>query len=87
MELASGEYVTFVDADDTIEKDFLKILVDKITKGFDMVICGTSLEGEMDGDTFVSAILENKLPVTIWGRLIKKISYQMKFLISLVICQ
>lgn len=72
VELASREYVTFVDEDDTIEKDFLKILVDKITKGFDMVICGTSLEGEMDGDTFVSAILENKLPVTIWGRLIKK---------------
>ncbi len=72
VELASGEYVTFVDADDTIEKDFLKILVDKITEGFDMVISGTSLEGEINGDTFVSAILENKLPVTIWGRLIKK---------------
>ena len=72
VELALGEYVTFVDADDTIETDFLKILVDKITKGFDMVVCGTSLEGEMDGDTFVSAILEGKLPPNIWGRLIKK---------------
>ena len=72
VELASGEYVTFVDADDTIEKDFLKYLVDKITEGFDMVICGTSFEGEMNGDTFVSAILESKLPVTIWGRLMKK---------------
>lgn len=72
VELASGEYVTFVDADDTIEKDFLKSLVDKITEGFDMVICGTSFEGEMNGDTFVSAILESKLPVTIWGRLMKK---------------
>lgn len=72
VELASREYVTFVDADDTIEKDFLKILVDKITKGFDMVICGTSLEGEMDGDTFVSAMLEGKLPPSIWGKLIRK---------------
>lgn len=82
VELASREYVTFVDEDDTIEKDFLKILVDKITKGFDMVICGTSLEGEMDGDTFVSAILENKLPVTIWGRLIKNILSDEVFNIS-----
>lgn len=72
VELSSGEYVTFVDADDTIERDFLKILVDKITKGFDMVICGALSEDEIDGDTFVSAILESKLPVTIWGRLIKK---------------
>ena len=33
VELASREYVTFVDEDDTIEKDFLKILVDpKIRK-------------------------------------------------------
>lgn len=72
VELSSGEYVTFVDADDTIEKDFLKILVDKINEGFDMVICGASLEYEIDGDTFISAILESKLPVTIWGRLIKK---------------
>lgn len=38
VELSSGEYVTFVDADDTIEKDFLEVLVDKITEGFDMVI-------------------------------------------------
>lgn len=72
VELASGEYIAFVDADDTIEKDFLKILVDKIIEGFDMVISGTSLEGEMNGDTFVSAVLESKLPPNIWGRLIKK---------------
>ena len=72
VELSSGEYVTFVDADDTIEKDFLEVLVDKITEGFDMVISGASLEGEMDGDTFVSKILEGKLPPSIWGRLIKR---------------
>lgn len=72
VELSSGEYVAFVDADDTIETDFLKILVDKITNGFDMVISGTSFEGEIDGDTFVSDILEGKLPPNIWGRLIKK---------------
>ena len=72
VELSSGEYVTFVDADDTIEKDFLEVLVDKITEGLDMVISGASLEGEMDGDTFVSKILEGKLPPSIWGRLIKR---------------
>lgn len=72
VELSSGEYVTFVDADDTIERDFLEILVNKITEGFDMVISEASLEGEMDGDSFVSKILEGKLPPSIWGRLIKR---------------
>lgn len=72
VELASSEYVTFVDADDTIEKDFLEVLVNKITEGFDMVISGALLEGEMDGDTFVAKILEGKLPPCIWGRLIKR---------------
>ena len=37
VELSSGEYVTFVDADDTIERDFLEILVNKITEGFDLI--------------------------------------------------
>ncbi len=72
VELASGEYVTFVDADDTIEKDFLKILVYKIIEGFDIVISEASFEGEIDGDTYVSEMLEGKLPPSIWGKLIKK---------------
>lgn len=72
VELASGEYVTFVDADDTIEKDFLKILVNKIIEGFDIVISEASFEGEIDGDTYVSEMLEGKLPPSIWGKLIKK---------------
>lgn len=33
VKLASGKYISFIDADDTIQRDFLKILVDKISEG------------------------------------------------------
>lgn len=41
IDLATGEYIVFVDCDDTIEKEYIELLLNKITKNnLDIVTCG-----------------------------------------------
>lgn len=50
IEIASGDYISFVDADDYIDEDMYKILVKEAIKGFDIVECGyreVSIEAEL----------------------------------------
>lgn len=43
IEKAEGTYITFVDSDDTIEKNMIEVMLNKITKtSSDMCICGMS---------------------------------------------
>ncbi len=37
---ARGEYIIFVDADDISEDNYIKVLVDEMNKGYDMVVSG-----------------------------------------------
>lgn len=41
IEVSSGEYIAFVDSDDTIKEDYIELLLKTIEKGnFDIVACG-----------------------------------------------
>lgn len=39
VKLAAGEYITFLDVDDTLSKDFLQSLIQQITPSIDIVVC------------------------------------------------
>ena len=50
IEIASGDYISFVDADDYIDEDMYKIMFKEAIKGFDIVECGyreVSTESEL----------------------------------------
>lgn len=45
LKAAKGEFIAFVDSDDYVEKDWLKLLVDEITaSNADVAVCGIKLE-------------------------------------------
>lgn len=69
---SKGEYIFFIDADDTVKNTILEILYLKITEGYDIVVSACPFEGEYEGANFVKFILEQKIPVSIWGKLIKR---------------
>lgn len=69
---SQGEYIFFVDADDTVKIDALETLYIKIQEGYDLVISECFFDGVFSGCDFVRFILEQKVPVSIWGKLIKK---------------
>ena len=59
MEIATGDYIGFVDGDDWIESDMYQCMVDLLNKlELDMVICGYSMDY---GDDIV--FMSNKLPI------------------------
>lgn len=57
LDNASGEYITFIDADDHIESDYLEQLYNDITKSMtDLVICGMKKYWEDSFDTVNTVI-------------------------------
>ena len=46
LQMVTGEYVTFVDSDDTIQKNMLSFLIEKMNDTIDIVYCGVAIEGE-----------------------------------------
>lgn len=69
---AVGDYIFFVDADDTVKNNILGVLYHKIIEGYDMVVSESPFEGEFLGREFVKFILEQKIFVCIWGKLIRR---------------
>lgn len=83
LEIASGEWIAFLDSDDWIHKDYLKILLSGVLKDTDIVICDCvmaydNIESTDYNDVyFYDASLEeinNKQIVRtrVWGRLYRK---------------
>lgn len=48
LKYATGEYITFVDSDDWIEKDMYSKMMQKIQMGIDMVICNFLKDSDID---------------------------------------
>lgn len=46
LELATGEFITFIDSDDTIEEDMLSFLINRMETTVDIVYCGVGIKGE-----------------------------------------
>ena len=84
INISKGEWITFVDSDDWIHKDYLKILLSGVLNDTDLVICGstiTSNETEADQDyteaSFKNVSLEevyrdHYARSRVWGRIYKK---------------
>ena len=84
LDIASGEWIAFVDPDDWIHKDYLKSLIIGKLKETDLVLCGcrlTSNESENDKEhtipnftsVSVDAVNADQVAKTrVWGRLIRR---------------
>ena len=53
LELAKGEYITFIDSDDTIKTDFLEKMSSEI-KNYDIVCCNSVDEAEYKNDIYIN---------------------------------
>lgn len=71
IELASGEWFAFIDADDYVDHDYLETLINK-SNGVDMVIENCEVENILTGEQLYSIIYNNWLNFTCWGKLIHK---------------
>ena len=76
LENAKGEYVCFVDSDDTITVDALEILLDKMDGKIDVVVSDSNFERIITGIDFLNYLLVCELPVSLWGKLYKKTIFQ-----------
>ena len=72
---STGEYICFVDSDDTITQDAIQDLLHATLRGgekVDVVACTTGQSGFISGDEFVSLILVNQINPELWGKLYRK---------------
>ncbi len=84
IEVCSGQWIAFVDPDDWLHHDYLRILYEAAEKDTDVVICDclvTSLDVESDRDldkvifrnASLSDIEQNRIARTrVWGRLVRR---------------
>lgn len=63
IEIARGEYVTFVDSDDYVDPLYLELLIKGIRKGADMAVCG--FLNVYDSDETISRINKMQIPIEI----------------------
>jgi glycosyltransferase involved in cell wall biosynthesis len=84
LEVARGDYISFVDSDDWIDQDFISSLLDKM-KYADIVECGTricyqtyfeelspSINGVIKGEDALELLFLNKeIRFTVWNKLYK----------------
>lgn len=84
LDIARGEWIAFVDSDDWIHKDYLRILLSGALDDTEIVVCGyqiTSNDEETDSDyvkavftseTFDEAYSDHIFQTRSWGRLIRR---------------
>ncbi len=72
LEKATGEYLAFVDADDSISQDYIDHLIEVVNSGCD---CG-SLKGAYSVDGKFDGIFEHSLKYKEWKTTDKEIKYE-----------
>ena len=84
---SSGKYISWVDSDDYVEPDMIERMVKKVVEtGADIVTCNTIVHyngyedklitpQDIDSMEMVLLMLQKKIPVSVWARLIKKELY------------
>lgn len=77
LELAQGEYVSFIDSDDFVEKDYLKLLFENINKySTDIAMCEYFLTNEKGKKYSIVRFNEPKTILVLSGRETLKYSYE-----------
>jgi glycosyltransferase involved in cell wall biosynthesis len=85
IELCKGEFIVFLDSDDTLDELFLEKMRSKISStNVDIVVCEhfikyptsikkipNSLKGEYTGENSFQYVLEGKISHTCWGKIYK----------------
>jgi len=71
VEKAVGEYILFVDSDDTLPVNALQILEEYATD-YDFIISSEKEKVIKDKIEVVALFMESRLPRALWGKLIKK---------------
>lgn len=72
---ATGEYITFVDADDELYKNSLEILMDNMDEDIDIVSSAAFANRIISSEDFIKYILTGKLLSSIWGYLFRKVLF------------
>ena len=69
---SNGEYLCFVDSDDTITPDALAVLVEALQEDIDAVVSAANKDVFISGDEYVRMLLENEKNGSLWGNLYKR---------------
>lgn len=92
LNLVKTKYTVFIDSDDTIEKDYLKLMIDESEiNDFDITICdyniikngintifnnSSACKNTNDSNELISSMLEHKIWGVLWNKLIKTEVYR-----------
>ena len=68
---SSGEYITYVDADDSIESDMVQSMVDCMSENIDIVCFGADSERAITPAEYAKYILSYRL-LAVWGKLYRR---------------
>lgn len=74
VEKAQGEYLCFLDADDTMAPDALELLLGKAQQGYDVVVANTGYPEEISttGDEWICRLMEARIRCEVWGTLYRR---------------
>ena len=72
LDNAIGEWVCFVDSDDSLTRDAVEILCANCNNGADIVIANTVNNVIISGGDWAKALLESKIRCELWGGLYKR---------------
>ena len=83
LDIAQGEYICFVDSDDTVEPDYVEVLLDTLGDG-DMAMCGfyfcsrsesrteNVVPGTFDREGFMRRFLEDWSCALLWNKIFRR---------------
>lgn len=69
---SAGDYILFVDSDDTIHPNLLTELTPYTHNNYDIIQSGASIREEYSGEYYVRQTMLGKSPACIWGKLFKR---------------
>lgn len=72
VEHSHGEILCFVDSDDRIDKDALKVMATKMTDDVDIVTTWETVEQKITGTEYVNRLLQKTTNLALWGKLYRK---------------
>lgn len=72
LKKAKGEWITFVDSDDTLQQNALDLLYKSLTPSVDAVIANTKLNKIISGEDWIKLLLDSKTRCELWGGLYKR---------------